>query len=131
MKTELIVLVVVVVAALVWMLGCSVRLHCQGVNERFNASGTDAQEMCINGCYQLYQQNVKNDHSFRQCGLMCAKGCSAKAEWPTPEECIADCASQYAQAVNKAMERCKGQPDSCLLNSPEWKARDACYKSCV
>ena len=26
-----------------------------------NSPGTNAQEMCINGCYQLYQQKVKNE----------------------------------------------------------------------
>jgi len=130
MKKEFIILGLIVLAALWFTFGCSIRLHCnKGVAEKYT-SGTNSQEMCINGCYKMFAQDVQDPKAFHQCGMMCARGCSAKVGWPTQEECMTDCAERDAASVSKAMIRCQGQPDSCLLNSPEWKERSQCYTGC-
>lgn len=134
MKKEFIILGLIVLVAIWFTFGCSIRLHCtkgMGGNTEKYTSGTNAQEMCFNGCYKMFEQDKQDLASFHQCGMMCAKGCSASTGWPSQEDCMTDCAFRHEKSMAQAMARCQGKPDSCLLNSPEWKSRSQCYTSCV
>jgi hypothetical protein len=155
-KREFLILAMIVLAALWFVFGCSIRFHCtkgvSGSAEKYGPKasggrcprqrneilgsdqdglGVNSQEMCLDGCYQLFVHNVQNPDSFRKCGNMCTTGCSSAVGWPTAEDCMTDCQKRYAPALTKAEADCKGQPISCTLNSAAWKERDQCNRSCV
>lgn len=92
MKTELIILAVLVVAALGWMLGCSIRLHCKGVDEKF---GPNNEEECMTGCYNKYAKSI--DRVMEQCAHEpgCPRLCVMNSsEWKQRNECYRSCVKQ-------------------------------------